>query len=47
MIDILVGLAILLLIAALVAVVRKPPHTVDIHRPPEDPTIPTTERTEP
>jgi len=29
-----------------VTVVRKPPHTVEIHLPPEDPAIPTTDRTE-
>ena len=29
-----------------VTVVRKPPHTVDTHSPPEDPAIPTTDRTE-
>jgi hypothetical protein len=30
-----------------VTVVRKPPHTLDLHRPPEDPAIPTTDRTDP
>ncbi len=29
-----------------VTVVRKPPHTVEIHRPPEDAAIPGTDRTE-